>query len=182
MSNNWFNFKLPEFYEKYGSDWDDFSDIIEDNTDYAFLKTWQLYHIIDITRMPLRVTEWWLDLLRIGYDEDDTLTTKKAKLRFFANKYANKGLAEIYIDVAREVSGVDGSFRLPSGDAWTWGSARPAHWSGSIDSRHMVWFEPGTSDSDELDAIQALFQSKEMRPAFYKMYLVDSGDTILREI
>ena len=40
--NNFFNFQTPYFNQQFGSDWDDFNDITEENVDYIMDKTWQL--------------------------------------------------------------------------------------------------------------------------------------------
>jgi len=184
MANNFFNFKIPRFNLKYGTDWTDFSAIIEENTDHYFEKAWQLYHLNDINKMSTRVVQAVLNVLKIPYTDADTMFTKKLRLRQWATKFINKGLGDIYLDIGEEITGTRGV--LWNGAVigiWRWGYARHnlIRWSQD-QPQFVILFDVKTLDSDELDQIQSLLQDKSYRPAFHRIYLVDSSYNILRTI
>lgn len=193
--NNFFNFTIPEFYLRYGEDWEDFEDIVEDNVDYVYAKLLGLYWLIDIDRTPVRALEKVLRALKITYQIADSVSVKKALLRQYVTKYADKGLGQQYLDLAEAVTGIVGEFYVDyERGGWTWGEAS---WhDGATESEDditwgaetglfVIYFDVKTSDSDELDQIQVLLQDKTMSPAFYQIYLIDydaTGFTILRTI
>jgi len=186
------NFKLPDLLENYGQDWSDFLDITTENNDYNFNKIWELYYLVDIDRMPLQVLESLLRNLKINYDAADSFQIKKILLRSHAGKYINKGLDIIYIEAAKSITGLDGVLHnfdsvgymewgqsiwpdtsSPSIDDWVW---------AEMDDLYIIYFDVKTLDNDELDDIQRLLQDETLKPAFYKMYLIDSNFIILRTI
>lgn len=194
--NNFYNFTIPEFYLRYGEDWDDFQTIVDDNVDYTYAKLLGLYWLNDIDRTPLRALEKILNALKINYSIADSIAVKKALLRKYVTKYADKGLGQQYLDLAEAVTGIVGEFYLESERGnWVWGDASwhngatetedDMTWGAGDVLIFIVYFDVKTSDSDELDQIQVLLRDKSMNPAFYQMYLIDydsTGFTILRTI
>lgn len=216
MSNNFFNFTLPEFQKKYGSDWTSFKTIIDSEIDTLFQKTWSLYEINDINKMSARVVQYWLDLYKIPYDDTDSVLTKKLRLRSFVAKQRNKAMEDIYLDIGESVVGLRGElFAGTDVGVWRWGHNR---WAGDIDVELMKWdtvagrwsawrwystrtarlatylrwsqdnpqfvvyFYVKTLDSDKLDQIVSILRDKNLKPAFYKIYLCDESFNILRTI
>ncbi len=191
MANNYFNFTLPTFMVQYGSDWIDFQTIVDDNVDNVMSKTYQLYWLNDPNNFTTRVSELVLDSLGISYSTTDTLLTKKIKIRTFLTKYANKGLADTYLEIGEDIVGTTGTIYTSLEDLnWLWGNSR---W-GSTGStflnsikwnnqpRFFIYIDVNTTDNDELDQIQLLMQEDSMLPAFYKIFLIDSSFNILRSI
>jgi hypothetical protein len=183
VSNQFYNFRIPDFQDKYGDDWDGFQAVIDDNWDYVFKKAWELYHLVDLNRMPVRVVEYQMNLRSIDFSYSDTAVTKKVNLRNFVNKYVNKGLASVYLDIAEGVTGSVGDLYLDwdrSGFDWD-----VDHWDFTWQdegSKFIILFDVKTTDSGELDEIQALLQDESVKPAYYKIVLVDSDFNILRSI
>ena len=183
MSNLFYNYNIPTFQNKYGDDWDGFQTVMDDNWDYAFQKAWEFYHLIDINRMLNRVVEYQLDLRSIDFSSSDTVLTKRINLRNFVNKYINKGLASIYIDIAFGVTGLDGDLYLDySLNGWEWDTSEWNFSWQADESLFIVLFDVKTTDSGELDEIQLLLQDESVKPAYYKIILIDSSFNILRAI
>ena len=190
--NNYFNFQIPYFNDRYGEDWDSFKTIVDDNVDYAYAKVEGLYWLNDIDRTTVRAVEKALQALKIPFDATDTVAAKKAKLKTFVSKYADKGLAQPYIDLAYAVTGLAGEFTMEwERGGWIWGEASwydgvdadedTITWGASV-SQFVVYFDVKTTDNNELDLIQSLLRDKSMKPAFYQIYLTDSSFNILRTI
>ena len=191
MANNYFNFTLPFFSTQYGTDWEDFSTIINDNVDNIMKKTYQLYWLNDINSFTTRVSELVLDSLGIEYSSTDTLLTKKIKIRTFVTKYANKGLADTYLDIGEDIVGTSGTiYTSLSTLNWLWGTSR---WGSTGDTnndsikwcnqpRFYIYIDVDTTDNDELDQIQLIMEQDSLLPAFYRIFLIDSSFTILRII
>lgn len=192
MSNEYFNIEIPEFNQKYGTDWTSFETITDDNVDYLIGKTIDLYKLIDITRMSSKVVELWLNTLKIYYDDTDTLATKKLKLRYYNSQYSNKSLDEIYLDLAEGIVGTRGD--IYSGfdlGAFIWDSSAWYDGSGyedtdirwtSLGSQFEIYIDVKTVVSAELDQIELLYSQPSMKPAFYLVYLIDSSFNILRTV
>lgn len=189
--NNDYNFKIPVYNADYGKDWNNFLDIIEENIDHSFEKTWSLYHLQDIDRMPNRVIEILLDVFGILYNADDSTQVKRLLLRNNIAKYINKGLASLYLEVGESITGlVGGLYNYKTIGYFEWDKSS---WYGNApDSDDIVWgnsgnlwyvyFDVKTTDSNKLDDIQRLLQETPMKPAFYTIYLIDSSWNILRTI
>lgn len=193
MSNNFFNFKLPEFYEKYGSDWSDFITTMDDNTDHVFDKVWQLYWLNDINLWTEKVTEHYLDTYKIDYDSSDTFQSKKSKFKTGVTKFKDKALASIYIEAAQDITGIAGDlYSGYSSSSWVWSESFIGDSSTAIQTDEImfgggtaqfrIYFDVKTTDSGELDLIQDMLEDEVLRPAFYDMYLIDSSFNILRTI
>ena len=183
MSNLFYNFRIPAFQDKYGTDWSGFLSVMSDNWDYSFQKAMEFYHLVDLNRMPVRVVEHQMNTRAINFSASDTALTKKINLRNFVNKYVNKGLASIYLDIAEGVIGLVGDLYLDwDQDGWEWGSSEwEMSWQAD-ESKFIVLFDVKTTDSGKLDEIQALLRDESVLPAWYKIILIDSDFNILRSI
>ncbi len=191
--NNHFNFEIPYFNREYGSDWDSFNDIVEDNVDYLMRKTWQLFWLTDINTMPLRIVEIYLGILNISYSATDTLQEKKIKLRYFMSQYANKGMADIYLDIAEIITGQRGiictgyDVGIWEWGVSTWSSGGTDHednciiWGGD-QAAFEIYIDVKSTDDTELDMIKNLYLQPHLRPAFHKIFLIDPDFNILRVI
>lgn len=192
--NNFYNINLPEFQTKYGRDWSSFKTITDDFNDYLFLKTWQLYLLGNVSTMPVEGLELILTRLGIGFDSSDTVSTKRTKLRYFVGQQKNKGLGVIYLDLAENVVGTRGAI-YPGTifGVWRWGKSRWRATSGGVSGDFIRWkssagaqfemyIDVKTTDSDLLDQIVLLYSQKGVRPAFYRIYLIDEDYNILRTI
>ena len=191
--NNFFNFQTPYFNQQFGSDWDDFNDITEENVDYIMNKTWQLYWLRRIDTMPVMALEQALRLRAIEVDAADSIALKKYKLRKFNTSFKEKGTADFYLDYQEEIVGTRGA--IYSGlyfGASIWGSSSWAISGGTPSGTELVWattyspfhiyIDVKTTDSALLDELVAVYSQTFLRPAFYQIYLVDSTFTILRSI
>lgn len=182
--NNWFNFHIPYFYETYGSDWVSFRSIIDYEVDYLFNKIHTLYSLNDINKMSDTVITKWLVLMGIKYSVGESTTVKRIRLRTFISRYINKGLADVYLDVAEGITGIRGAiYSGISAGAWFWSTNKwgAQKWGTSV-GMYNVYFDVKTTDSTELDEIVILLQDPTLLPAFYKMYLIDSAWNILRTV
>ena len=190
MSNLFFNFELPEFMEKYGEDWDNFTDEMETQWDHTFQKTWELYHLMDINKVSARVLQFHLDAGGVTFSETDTVALKKYKLRTWVTRHKKKGLDEVYLDLAEEVTGITGVLYSGIDFVFRWGVNR---WKGSTLSvdlfrwsgpnpQFQIYFDVKTVDAGELDQIENLLLEDTMLPAFYQIFLIDSSFNILRTI
>ena len=183
MSNNYFNFKIPSFNEEYGEDWEDFKTIVDDNVDHIISKTIDLYKLRDPSRMPIIALEKALQLRGIDFDSSDSVATKKYKLRKFNPTFRDKGLGDPYLDLAENITGTRGwIIWFNIGATWgvdAWGDGR---WGGNSENKFIILFNVKTTNSDELDTIVSLLQSKTMLPAFYKIFLIDDDYNTLREV
>ena len=191
--NNFFNFQTPYFNQQFGSDWDDFNDITEENVDYIMNKTWQLYWLRRIDTMPVMALEQALRLRAIEVEAADSIALKKYKLRKFNTSFKEKGTADFYLDYQEEIVGTRGV--IYSGlyfGASIWGSSSWAISGGTPSGTELVWattyspfhiyIDVKTTDSALLDELVAVYSQTFLRPAFYQIYLVDSTFTILRSI
>lgn len=192
--NHFYNITLPEFQEKYGKDWASYKSIREDYNDYIYLKTWQLYLLANVSTMPVKAIEICLTQLGIRFDSSDTLITKRTKLRYFVRQQMNKGLGTIYLDLAESVVGIRGAI-YPGTifGVWLWGSSRWRSTTGGIAVNYIRWksasgsqfemyIDVKTTDSAKLDAIEILYRQRDVFPAFYKIFLIDSSFVILRTL
>jgi len=196
VANKIYNFFLPRFQEKFGKDWQGFTDILQDNYDHYLGKVLSLYHLLDLNRSPDNAVQRLSTSMDVPLADGDPPDTVRKKQRAYFAKYADKGLPAIYIAEANEVTGgPDGEFRAGANIGWIWGTS---HWaespsSGDVEEiqwaqtqatahQFVVFFDAKTVDSGELDDIQARFRRPDLRPAWHKIFIVDSSDTILREI
>jgi len=176
--NNYFNFKIPDFQQKYGEDWNDFLSVVDDNVDNIINKTIQLYWLKDPSRMTLLALEASLDLRGITYTTNDSTATKKFKLRQFNPTFRDKGLADPYLDLAENITGVRGSLSYynlysvwdGSGVLWDGDSTR---WDGDGEGIFVILFNIKTTDPDQINTILTLLKEKTMKPAFYYLILID---------
>ncbi|MCP4648825.1 MAG: hypothetical protein GY853_01915 [PVC group bacterium] len=187
MANNYYNFTIPSFNSSSGTDWDSFQTIVDDNTDYIMNKTYRLYWLKAISKMPIRALERALKLRKIKFTTSDATSVKRFKLRSFVSSFANKGLADTYIDLAFSITGIRGTLSI-SVDGWTWGESawapgEDSRWGGiGVASIYNVYFNVKTTDEGELDLIEALLLEKTNRPAFYQIILIDDDQNILRVV
>jgi sugar lactone lactonase YvrE len=139
MSNKFFNFTIPSFNQKYGSDWTDFNTITEDNFDYIFRKTWELYYYNDVNTLSNNGAEAILTLLKIPFDETDTLQTKKLKIRKFVVIGKEKSLEDQYLDIQEEIVGTRGIIHtgLDAG-GWRWGNNTWRNTQGTLISSFLT--------------------------------------------
>lgn len=190
--NNYFNFQIPYFNEQMGSDWASFKTIVDDNVDYVMNKTYELYWLKDITRMPVMATEIAIKLRGIEAGASESIAIKKAKLRNFNKDFKSKGMQDTYLDYQELIVGIRGNIYngyifgtfvwgetcwtivgAPEGTDWIW---------SSTDTKFDIYIDCKTTDSGELDEIQAIFRQSFLLPAFYTIYLVDSSFNILRTV
>lgn len=190
--NNYFNFTIPDFNQRYGEDWNNFNTITENNVDYMIKKVIDLYRLNDITRTPLIVTEYIMKLLGLKIETTDTLSIKKYKVRKYNSTAKAKATNDLYLDYAENVVGtrgaiyngyVIGSFVhdesswpdsvTPNEDDWVW---------SNNETRFIIYIDVKTLDEDLLDQIQTLYREDFLLPAFYVVYLIDSEFNILRSI
>ena len=190
--NNFFNFEIPYFNEKYGTDWDDFNTIVEDNTDYYFEKIWQLYWLNDPNYYSTRVVEKVLDSLGVPYGPTDTLEMKKLSVRKFLTNFRDKGLDSVYLDIQEAVVGTRGVIYTGLDAGVTrWNISRWAvkgnvgfwarKWSTPI-TKFYIYIDCKTLDNTELDTIMYAYRQDFILPAFYQIYLTDSSLNILRTV
>lgn len=190
--NNYYNFILPYFNEQFGSDWTAFKTIVDDNVDYVMNKTYELYWLKDITRMPVMATEIAIKLRGIETDGSESIAIKKAKLRNFNKDFKSKGMQDTYLDYQELIVGARGN--IYNGyvfGTFVWGISTWAI-AGFPESTDRIWsadetkfdiyIDCKTLDSGELDEIQAIFRQSFLLPAFYQIYLVDSDFNILRTV
>lgn len=185
MSNNYFNFNIPEFHDKQGKDWSSFTTIVNSEVDTLIKKITELYWLNDINFMSTPQIEAVMNALKLSYESTDTLQMKKIKLRSFVSKYKNKSLEDTYLDPQESIVGTRGV--IYDGNAtgsFKWGSSK---WGSSATEDVIKWTETGpqfsiyvdvkTSDSTMLDQIQDIYQDPSMIPAFYQIYLIDFDST-----
>ena len=190
--NNYFNFEIPFFNKQFGQDWSSFNTIVESNNDYLFGKTYDLYKLRDINRMPVLALDIALKLRDIETDASEALTIKKQKLRSFNKDFKSKAMGDTYLDYQETIVGIRGviynGYTLGS---IVWGiSTWPI--SGSPEGTDMIWsttssafdiyIDCKTTDSGLLDDIVAIYSQKFLLPAFYQIYLIDSDFNILRTV
>ena len=192
MSNLYFNYEIPYFNYAQGVDWDKYKDIIGENTDFIFGKTFDLYKLDEVNYYDSKVVEIKMQALGIDYSITDSLAVKKTKIRTFLSKYRNKGLAKVYEDLAESVTGsvpdiysgiIVGNY-IWSISAWgtiTDYDSVVMSWGDAL-NRFNIYIDVKTIDSALLDIIVVLYQEPPILPAFYKIYLIDSDFKILRGV
>lgn len=188
--NNFFNFNIPYFCDKYGNDWSDFTTITDENVDYSIGKIWDLYKLADPNFFTTPVAELVGRSLDLSFDTTDTLKTKKYRIRKFLTMFKDKGTDAFYLDPQESIVGTRGVIysSLDYGSwIWeesTWGDTDGAEnilWSGD-DAQFFVYIDCKTTDNDLLDQIVDAYSAEYMLPAFYKIYLIDSNFEILRSV
>ena len=190
--NNWFNFQKPYFNELYGSDWDSFDTIVEDNVDYLYQQNWRLYWLRDITLMRPQPLESALRLRGIKYDETTSTKIKKRNLRKFNTANKEKGMEDFYLDYQESVVGTRGAiysgYELGSfvWDSSCWpisGTPESCDWVWTTtDAIFDIYIDCKTTNSDLLDELVEIYRQDFLLPAFYQIYLIDSDFTILRTV
>lgn len=189
--NNYWNFEIPKFNEEYGSDWDSFLVIVEDNVDYIVRKIVSLYWLNDVNLIPLVPVEYLLRALGIEFNSSDTLSEKRDEIRNFGVFARKKALDDLYLDYAEEIAGTRGTIYLGSElgsfvhDESSWFGSTPSDedWVWLTDTaKFYVYIDVKTVDEDELDEIQEIYRRDWLLPAFYQIYLIDSSFNILRTI
>lgn len=182
--NNYHNFHMPEFQTKYGSDWDGFIEEINDLYDYIFQNIFDLYRLSQLDRMSNRVVKANLDVMDIRYKTTDTNKYKKEKLRSYPEINYNKGLRQIYNDLIKIITGTDSIFLSSFGEK-RWGVQRwdAKRWT-EAGYQFSIYIDVLTSVVAKIDAIEIALKNKEVKPAFYVLYIFDSTGTgeILRVI
>lgn len=152
MSNNYFNFKIPDFNEKFGDDWDNFKTIIDSEVDTLISKIMRLYWMMDPSKMPIRAVELAMQLRDITINDDDSLTVKRGKVRDYNSRYTNKGLAEPYEQLVEDVTGETPIFTLGiTINGWIIGSGiLPVKLGdGDIPDKYLIFIEVHPSDLGE---------------------------------
>ncbi len=194
MPNNFVNFELPRFQDKYGTDWDDYVSIRQEFLDHIALKIWQIYHLNNVGTMGEKAMEFLLQSLRIEFDSTDTFLTKKIKLRTFVSRYQRKSLEDVYLDIQEEIVGTRGTiYSGHSVGVWRheysrrFGAETPVQQAehirhSSSGSQFETYIDVQTSDATKLDQITALYRIPSIRPAFYQIYLVNGNFTVLRTV
>jgi hypothetical protein len=192
MSNNFWNFEIPYFNEQFGTDWSSFTTIVDTNIDTMFDKTFELYWLKDITRMPAMAVDYAIRLRGIETDPSETIAMKKSKLRNFNKDFKSKGMQDTYLDYQEIIVGVRGEvYNGYIFGSFVWDtSCWPI--SGSPESTDYIWSTIGTkfdiymdcktTDSGLLDEMVAIFRQSFLLPAFYQIYLTDSSYNILRTV
>jgi len=190
--NNWFNFNIPYFNSQFGSDWVDFQTIVDDNVDYVMNKTYDLYNLRNISKMPLLALELALKVRGIETWPTESLSSKRLKIRTFATIFKKKATGELYLDYAEAIVGTRGEIFNAYETGWSVWGVSSWHMAGVPDGGDRVWASPAvifeiyvdvkTTDNDELDAIVLAYRQNFLLPAFYQIYLVDSSMTILRTV
>lgn len=183
MSNNYFNFKIPKFQADYGTDWEDFVEYMDFEVDHIFERTFALYMLTVIDKMPNSVVNILINLLGINTSVLDSAATRRGRLRAYGSVYTNKGLAEHYLDLCETVTGVYGWIKRGdqlSGATQKWGTATwdESKWGGE-GIIFTVYIYAGTSSTAEEDAVFALLRDRSIKPAFYVMFLVDVSENII---
>lgn len=190
MSNNYFNFLLPDFNERFGSDWDSFKTIVGDNVDHIIAKTIQLYWLRKPDRMTGPALEDALEFREITSPITDTIIEKKEKVRNYNVTYQEKGMDEIYLDKVEEIVGVRGDLYLASDfwDGWVFGEfvfGDPEFgiFGGiDFDNKFTIFFDVKTVDPATLAEILVVLRDKPMKAAFYQVILIDSSWNILEVV
>lgn len=189
--NNYFNFKIPDFCEKYGSDWDDFKSIINFNVDYLINKTIQLYWLLDPNYFNVRVVEKVLESLDLQYNKKDSLSLKKYYVRKFVSTFKLKGLKATYLNIQENIVGVRGELYFGNSigsmrwgySRWENGDDEPTDWKWTIfESTFSVYIDCKTLNDDLLDLLVDSYKQGWLLPAFYRIYLIDSNFNILRKV
>ena len=190
--NNYFNFEIPFFNSQFGQDWDSFNTIVESNNDYLFNKTYDLYKLRDINRMPILALDIALDLRNIETDATEALNIKKQKLRWFNKDFKSKSMKDTYLDYQETVVGTRGE--IYNGYVFgtsVWGlsswsiSGAPEDtdriWS-STDTKFDIYINTKTTDSGLLDELVEIYRESYLKPAFYNLFLIDDDFNILRTV
>lgn len=190
--NNYFNFEIPFFNQQFGSDWTAFNTIVETNNDYLFGKTYDLYKLKDITRMPILALDIALRLRNIETDASEPINIKKQKLRSFNKDFKAKAMSDTYLDYQETIVGTRGSiYNGYTLGSFIWGLS---NWpvSSVLEDTDRIWSTTGsafdiyidckTTDNGLLDEIVAIYRQKFLLPAFYQIYLIDSSFNILRTV
>lgn len=178
MSNYYYNFELPEFMKKYGTDWEDFLDIMEDTIDHLFEKAYTLYNLNEINRMSDRIVRIWIDVLNVIYTDADSAVTKRKRLRSFAQKYVNKGLSVLYEAEIEDVTGITPTFTsgLNVGSMrWgtrVWGTQL---WAG-VPPYYVIIIDIGTSQPDLVTEVEDRLNEKTLKPAFYQLIIINESN------
>ncbi len=181
--NNFLNFRLPDFQNKYGSDWNDFIDLMEEIYDEIYVDTVDLYSLSNIDKMRDEIVIILLSLFKIETTLLDTKGTRKNKLREFVNVYRKKGLAEIYLDVGESVTGLIGNlYTAKEKGGWVIGEDIIPLRLESEQDLFIILYDAKTVDAGEIDIIVSMLRDKYLYPAFYKMYIVDSSLNVLAEV
>jgi hypothetical protein len=193
--NNYFNFIIPEFNQRYGVDWEDFTEIIDYEVDNVMNKTYQLYWLREVDKMPLLALELSMKLRGITVFSDETIQQKRLRVRSFNTDFKRKATEDIYLDYAEEIFGERGDTYpgyLISNRVWG-----TSHWPipSSPDSDDMIWSglsshftvyvmpkPSGTASDADLDELVATYQEPFLLPAFYKIFLIDNNYQIVRSV
>ena len=190
MSNNYFNFKIPDFNERWGEDWSDFQTIIDDNVDHLIEKIVQLYWLKKPDRMTVIALELAMRFRQITIVSDDTLAQKRYKLRHYNSLYKEKSLGSFYLDPVESIVGTAGDLYLASDlwDGWildefVFGDPDHGIFGGiEEDNKWTFFFDVKTTDAGLLDQILECLRDKPMVPAFYRLILIDSSWNILEVV
>lgn len=187
MSNNYFNFYIPDFNLKYGEDWDDYKEIIDDWVDNFIAKIIQLYWFRCPDKIPLIALELSLRLRKIKFSATDPVNLKRFKYRNFNPSFKGKALSDMYLDIAEAITGIRGSINystegLEWGD-WAWATGEDNEWGGiNAASVYNIFFNVKTTDEAELDLIYNALMDATYRPAFYQLILIDDDQNVLRAV
>jgi len=156
-------FKLPNFQEEKGSDWQPFKDIISNEEDYLKESINNLYKKRNVSTMQFPYINYELERWDIEYNDSDTIQTKKSLRRDMNRRYAQKGLADIYLSIQEGVVGIRGAF-------YTFSEIE-----GITDKyilNNHLFLDIKTNDPLKATQILDLFRKKEIQPGFYQIYLI----------
>jgi hypothetical protein len=187
MSNNYFNFSIPQFNLDNGEDWDDFKDLIDDWVDHFIQKIMRLYWFRHPDKIPLIALEKSLRLRKINFNATDPVSLKRFKYRNFNPSFKGKAMSDMYLDIAEAITGIRGTIGYSTDGLvwgeWAWADGESNEWGGiNEDSVYNIFFNVKTTDENELDLIYNALMDKTYRPAFYQLYLIDDDENILRVI
>lgn len=156
-------FRLPTFQKDKGEDWGPFLSIIQTEELYLKQKTLELYKKRNISTMQFPYINHELEQWKIQYKETDSIGTKKRLRRDLNRRLAQKGDADIYLDIQESIVGTRGQF---------YSFSDFQNISDKYVLNNHLFLDIKTNDPVKVARILELFRDKELRPAFYQIYLV----------
>lgn len=156
-------FRLPTFQKEKGEDWAPFLAIIQTEELYLKQKTLDLYKKRNVSTMQFPYINYELEQWQIAYNETDSIGTKKRLRREMNRILAQKGDADIYLDIQESIVGIRGKF---------YSFSEFQDISDKYVLNNHLFLDVKTNDPAKVSNILELFRDKEISPAFYQIYLV----------
>ena len=169
--NDTHNISFPKFIEDYNEDFTAFKALLDTEVDYLFQQTWDLYSIKDFDKMPILLVRLALDYAGISH-ELLTDNAKRAFLRGLSGFYANKGLAVVYEEIIKLITGETPLFSIGS-TAYARirnESIRNEGVRSVLGNQFYIYIDPIKSLL-YIDAIVELLTKKIFKPAFLKLMI-----------